>query len=104
MSAERNVLALAAAGEAVTGLGLMAWPQALRTGGTDMQKWLITVTQNAYRQGTYELEAPNEDVALSLAEDIPLHDPRIEWESGFELSLREYPRDDDLMVMSLEVL
>lgn len=59
-------------------------------------RFRIKVVKQGHATGSYELEAPDEDAAQALADDIRLDDPRIVYEST--VWGREYPRPMDVWV------
>ena len=62
-----------------------------------MNKFTVTIYQRAYRRGTYEIEAPDQEAAYTLAEDISFFDPRIKYEEGWVES-DGYPEPEDMSV------
>lgn len=66
-----------------------------------MKKFQIEIIQRAYRTGFYELEAPDQEAAYILAEDIKFNDPRVRW-AEFDPAMNNYPRIEDIMVTEIK--
>lgn len=62
-----------------------------------VKKFKVEITQHAYRNGFYIIEAPDEDAAYTLAEDIKFEDPRITWDE-FAPNMANYPKLMDIFV------
>ena len=62
-----------------------------------MPKFKVFITQRSYRTGTYELEAPDEDGAFILAEDISFDSKEhpITWEDWYS-NITATPRLEDI--------
>lgn len=59
----------------------------------------VKVWRRLTLEGTYELEAPDEEAAYVLAADISLGDKRIKWEDEPQRSdVNNYPRESDIYV------
>ena len=66
-----------------------------------MKKFMVEVSQRAYRLGYYEIEAPDEDAAFVLAEDIPFSDKRIKW-NEFDPDMNNFPKVFDIQVTEVK--
>lgn len=66
-----------------------------------MKKFKVEIVRRAYQTGTYELEAPDEDAAYILAQDIGFNDQRITWQEYTQYA-GGYPRFMDIGVTEVK--
>lgn len=66
-----------------------------------MKKFKVEVVQRAYRTGFYEIEAPDEDAAYVLAQNIAFGNPMIKW-APFDIGQAGYPRAIDISVTEVK--
>lgn len=66
-----------------------------------MKKFMVEVSQRAYRLGYYEIEAPDEDAAYILAEDINFDDKRIKWDE-FSANTNNYPKPTEISITEVK--